>query len=100
MSKPLDELPIVPHQAQKGLDFYVSLGRANSTTAFKLSLLDLFGDMMSQIVNLFLEEFALCGFQLQVVFLEVTEHNMQVLYILLLYLWEDYHIIQIDWAVH
>ena len=99
MCKPLDELLIVPHQAQKGSDFYVSLGWSKFGQSLQVLLAGshtLFGDVMSQIVNLIPEEFTLSGFLLQVVFLEVIEHNTQVLQVLILHLQEDYHIIQIE----
>ena len=65
--KPLDESPIVPHQVQKGSDFHVSSGLSELCHSFQVLFAGphlLFGDMMSQIVNLILEEFALCGFKL------------------------------------
>ena len=65
MSKPLDESPIVPHKAQKGLDFCVDWGQSKLCNSFLVLFAGphhLFGDMMNQIVNLILEEFTLYGF--------------------------------------
>ena len=54
----------VPHQAQKGSDFCVSLRQSKLCHSFQVLFAGphpLFGDMMSQIVNLIVEEFALGG---------------------------------------
>ena len=65
MCKPLDELPIVPHQAQVGSDFSVGLGWSKLCHHIYILLAGphtLLGGMMGQIVNLILEEFTLSGF--------------------------------------
>ena len=89
MYKPLDELPIVPHQAQKGLDVHVSFGWGELSYSFSILFAGLHAflrDMMDQMVNVIPEEFTLRGILPQVVFLEVIEHNMQTLQVLLLHL--------------
>ena len=68
MCKPLDELPVVPHQAQEGSDFSVSLGWSKLCHYFSIPfarLHALLRDMMDHIVNLILKEFALMGFSLR-----------------------------------
>ena len=65
MCKPFDELPVVPHQTQKGSDFHVSSWWIELSHSFKILFAGLHtipGDMMSQIVDLIQEEFALSGF--------------------------------------
>ena len=59
MCKPFDESLIVPHQAQKGSDFHVSLGQSDLSHSFQVLFAGphtLSGDMMSHIVYLIPEE--------------------------------------------
>ena len=63
--KPFDELLIVPRQAQKGLDFYVSFGQSKFGQHFQVLFTGphtLSEDVMNQIFNLIPEEFTLNGF--------------------------------------
>ena len=65
MCKPFDELLIVPYQAQEGLDFHVRSGQSKLSHSFQVLFVGpytLFGDMMSQVVNLIPEELTLRGF--------------------------------------
>ena len=60
MCKPFDELLILPNKAQKGSNFHVGLGWSKLNHSFQFlfaGLHTLSGDVMSQIVDLILEEF-------------------------------------------
>ena len=72
----------MPHQTQKGSDFGVSLWWSK----FSHSLLVLstgshafFGDMMSQVVDLILEELTLSWLKLQIMLSEALKHHAQVM---------------------
>ena len=78
------------------LGFPCKFGQSKFCHSFQVLFaesLPCFGDMMSQVVYLIPEEFALCGLMLQVALPEAIKHNTQALHMLLLHLWEDYHII-------
>ena len=65
MHKPFDKSLIVLHQAQKGLDFHVHSGKSELGHSFQVLFAwsqTLSWDVMSQIVDLIPEEFALSGF--------------------------------------
>ena len=86
-TKTFDELPIVPHQDQKGADVCASLGWDKFHHNFQVLFAGshtLSGDVMSQIVNLILEEFALCGFSFRLCSQKQLNTTGQALQVLLL----------------
>ena len=77
------------HQAKKDLDFGVGLWWSESSHSFQVLLAGLYtflGSMMSQVVDLVLEEFTLGWLELQVVLPEVLEYNAQVMLVFLFHL--------------
>ena len=96
--KPFDKSPVMPHQAQKGSDFHVSSAWSKFCHGLQILITGLHAllqDMMSQIVNLALDELALCWLELKVVLSEVLNHNGQLMQVLLFCFQKDSYIIQV-----
>ena len=82
MCKPLHKLSVMSHQAPKGPDLGVGLWWSKSGYSFKVLCAGLYtflGDVVSQVVDLILEEFTLDWLELQVVHPEALKHNAQVM---------------------
>ena len=72
----------MPQQAQKGLDSSVGSWQnkfSNSFQVFFAGSYSFLGDMMGQIVNLYLEELTLGQLEFQIVLSKALNHNVQVM---------------------
>ena len=82
MCKSFDVPPVVNKQAQKGWDVSVGLGLGTFCNCPHIILTQfnpILGHLMSQVVDLILEEFTPEGFEPEVVLTELVEDYMQLM---------------------
>ena len=102
IGKPLDEMPIMTHKANKRLNFGISVQRRTLSNGFQVLLgrEDSFlAHMMGQLIDLCFEHITFGWLQFEAMLMKVVKNYMHPFQMFFFCLREDYYIIKVDEAI-